>query len=814
MNLLADLRLAARRLLAAPGFALTAIVTLGTAVAANSAIFSAVHAVLLAPTPVADPGRIVVAWQTEAANQQAVVELTYRHLREWRLAGGVFTAASAMGSHNWDVILEGEGEPTRLWLSGVTWDFFETLGVRPLLGRTFRADDDLPNAPSVAILNHGAWLRRFGGDPNIVGRTVQLDGGPVEVVGVMPPGMDVPRGAELWAPVVPILTGGNPANLPGLDTIGLLYVVGRLRPGLDADAARAQLDLVEAGLDRTITGRPKWGDRSVVRTLDDVQFGPMRPALWWLWGAVTVLLLIACANISGLLLTRMSVRHREHGVRLALGASRGAIGRLWLGEVFLIALVGGALGLAAASWMLRAILALAPGDLLHAETIDIDATVATFTLVLVAGAALLAGLLPLGQLGRTNMVDALTAGARSTAGRISMRWRSALVMVQVALAVVLLVGAGLLARSFVHLRQIDLGFTSDHVVTMVVQPRSAQGPPNEWFRELLARVERLPDVSAAGAVYLRPLALGPIGQGVLFTLEGQPETPQAAQGNPTLNHQIATPGYFEAMRIRVLRGRGFTDADAASSPRVALVSESTARTLWPGQDAVGRRIRMSSFVPGSGPSWREVVGVVSDVRYRGLTDVHLDVYDPARQVGRPATNLVVRTTGDTAALVAAVREHAQRLDPTAIVDDVSTLDSIVSRASAAWRMSMWLFAAFAAMAFALSALGLFGLVALDVTHRAQEFAVRLALGSSPAALVRRVVGQAWLRAGAGMAAGLGVATLGATAMQSLLYEVRPIDAATYAAVTGLVAIVVTIAASLPARRAARATPQSLFRSGD
>jgi predicted permease len=529
---------------------------------------------------------------------------------------------------------------------------------------------------------------------------------------------------------------------------------------------------------------------------------------------VTVLLLIACANVSGLLLTRMALRHREHGVRLALGATRAQVGRIWLAEVLLIAAAGGVLGLAAASWALRAILTLAPGDLLHAESISIDSTVAAFTIVLVTGAALLSGLLPLGQLGRTNMVDALAAGARNSAGRSSIHWRSVLVVGQVALAVVLLIGAGLLVRSFVHLRQIDLGFASDHVVTMVVQPRSAAGPPNEWFRELLERVEGLPDVAAAGAVYLRPLALGPIGQGVLVILEGQPETPQAAQGNPTLNHQIATPGYFEAMRIRIIRGRGFTDADSANSPRVALVSESTARTLWPGQDAVGKRIRMSSFTPGSGPSWREVVGVVSDVRYRGLTDVHLDVYDPARQVGRPATNLVVRTTGDTAALVAGVREHARQLDPTVIVDDVVTLESIVARASAAWRMSMWLFVAFAAMAFALSALGLFGLVALDVTHRAQEFAVRLALGSSRAALVRRVIGQAWWRAGAGLAAGLGAATLGAAAMQSLLYEVRPIDPATYAAVAGLVAIVVTLAAFVPARRAARETPQALFRSGD
>lgn len=812
MNLIADLRLAARRLLSARGFTLTAVLTLAMAVAANSAIFSAVDAVLFTPTPIAAPDNVVVAWQSDAANSQAVIELTHRHLREWTAAGGVFTAASAMGSHNWDVVLDGQGEPARLWLSGVTSDFFDTLGVAPLLGRTFRPDDDLPNAPGVAVLHHGTWIRRFGGDPDIIGKSLQLDGGPIEVIGVMPAGMDMPRGADLWAPVVPILTGGNPANAANLDTVGLLYVVGRLRPGLDAVAARDQLDRVEANLNTVIPGRLKWGDRTVVTPLLSHLFGPVRSVLWWLWGAVTVLLLIACANISGLLLTRISLRQREHGVRLALGATRAGLGRLWVCEVFLISIAGGALGLLAASWILRAIVALAPDDMLHAQQIGINGTVAMFTSAVVSGAALLSGVLPLGQLTHTSLTDALVTGMRTTAGRSSLRGRSTLVIVQVALAVVLLIGAGLLVRSFMHLRQINLGFASDNVVTMVVEPRSIEEAPNEWLHRLIERVRGLPDVTAAGAVYLRPLALGPIGQGVLASLEGQPETREAAEGNPVLNHQIATPGYFDAMRIRVLRGRSFDDGDTMATPRVAIVSESTARALWPGEDAIGKRVRMSAFTPGQPPAWRTVVGVVSDVRYRGLTDVHLDIYDAARQVGRPATNLVVRTNGETAALVAGVREHARQLDAAAIVDGVSTLDTIVSRASASWRMSMWLFTAFAVMAFILSALGLFGLVALDVTHREQEFAVRLALGSSPGAIVRRIVAQAWWRAGAGVAAGLFAATLGATAMRSLLYEVRPIDVTTYGVVLALVAAVVTLAAYLPARRAARATPQSLFRS--
>ena len=812
MRTFSDLRLAVRRLRLAPISTTAAAVTLALAIAANTTIFSAVQAVLLAPTPIHEPDEVVVAWQTEDSNPQAVVELTYRHLQEWNEVGGVFTSASLMGSHSWDVVLERDGEPTRLWLSGVSAGFFETLGVVPLHGRSFRPDDDVPAAAPVAILSHRAWQQHFGADPSVVGRSLTLDGETVEIVGVMPPGMDVPTGADLWAPVVPILTGGNPDNTGALNGIGVSYVVGRLRPGLDASAAATALDRVEAQLDAAIPGRPAWGDRVVTTPLSTYIFGPVRPALWWLWGAVSLLLLIACANVSGLLLTRLSLRAREHGVRLALGDTATGLARVWSWEIVILCLGGGAFGLLLAFWLLPVLLAAAPTDLFAGRTVTIDTTVALFSVAAVLVAALLSGLAPILRVSRTSIVDALGSGTRSTAGAMASRGRSALVTVQVALAVVLLVGAGLIARSFAGLRAIDLGFQTDDVITLVVEPRSTEQPINEWLHELVERTRGLPDVASAGAVYLRPLALGPIGQGVLVGLEGQPETLDALEANPTLNYQVATPGYFETMGIRLVRGRLFDDRDIAGSERVAVVSESTARALWPGEDPIGRRILMSAFTPGvQGRQWRTVVGVVADVRYRGLTDVHFDVYDPARQVGLPANNLVVRTTGSVAALVAGVREHAHQLDPTAIVDRVSPLEAIVARASAPWRITTWLFSAFASLAFLLSALGLFGLVALDVSERQQEFAVRLALGASPGTVVRRVVRQAWLRAGAGITLGIAVALAAGRAMQALLYEVQPIDPRTYAAVIVGVAIVVTLAAWIPARRAAQASPQTLLR---
>jgi putative ABC transport system permease protein len=812
MRTFSDLRVAARRLRLAPVSTIAAASTLALAIAANTTIFSAVRAVLLAPTPIHAPDEVVVAWQTENATPQAVVELTYRHLREWTETGRMFTSISAVGSHNWDVILERDGEPTRLWLPGVSAGFFDTLGVVPLHGRAFRPDDDVPSAPAVAILSHRAWQQHFGADPSIVGQALTLDGGAVEIVGVMPPGMDVPAGADLWAPVVPILTGGNSDNTAALDGVGVLYMVGRLRPGIDANTVAAELDRVEQQLDAALPGRPQWGDRVVATPLSTYIFGPARSAPWWLWGAVSLLLLIACANVSGLLLTRLTLRAREHGVRLALGDTPAGLARTWAWEIVLLCVGGGMLGVLLAYWSLPVLLAAAPDDLFAGRTITIDRTVALFSVAVVLVAALLSGLAPILRAARTPLVDAIGSGTRSTAGAMASRGRSALVTAQVAVAVVLLVGAGLLARSFTSLRALDLGFRTDGVLTLVVEPRSIEQPINEWLHELVQRTRGLPDVLSAGAVYLRPLALGPIGQGVLVGLEGQPQTLDVLQTNPTLNYQVATPGYFETMGIRLVRGRLFDDGDIAEAARVAIVSESTARRLWPGEDPIGKRISLSAFTPGvQGRPWRTVVGVVADVRYRGLTDVHLDVYDPARQVGLPANNLVVHTSGNVAAVVAGIRQHAQQLDPTAIVDRISPLETIVARASAPWRLTTWLFSAFASLAFLLSALGLFGLVALDVSERQQEFAVRLALGAPPTAVVGRVVWQAWLRAGIGMTLGIGSAAAGARAMQALLFEVQPVAPSTYGAVVAGVAVVVTLAAWIPARRAAQASPQTLLR---
>ena len=809
----ADLRLAVRHLRRAPGYTATAVLTFALAIGANSAIFSAVNVILLRPLPVESPERVVVVWQTEAGGQ-GVVELTHRHMREWMAAGKTFTHASLIGSHNWNAILKGRGEPTRIWFNGVTAGFFDTLGVKPFLGRILRPEDDVPNAPAVAVLNHSAWVRRFGADPNIVGTTMTLDGRGVEIVGVMPPGFDVPRGAEFWAPVVPILAAGTPPDLEALDIVGVSYVVGRLRPGLDPVAARAELDALEARLDRDNPGRLKWGARTVVKPLPDFVFGPVRSALPVLWAAVGVLLLIACGNVSGLMLTRVSRRRHEHAIRLALGATGGAIARLWLGEILVIACAGGALGLVFAHWLSGAIVALAPDDMPRIKDVSVDATVAFFTFAAVVAVALATGAMPLRQAGAARLTEAFE-GERTTSSRHALRTRSILLVAQIALSVVLLVAAGLVVRSFMAVRQIDLGFTEDRVLSLKVQPGNPNAPVNPWIQEFLSRVRAVPGVESAGAVYLRPLMLGPIGDGVRVRLEGQPRTQEAIDANPRLNHQIATPGYFATLRIPLRAGRFFTDRDTADMPRVAIVSESTAKRLWPGRNPIGKRLSMATFTQPWTPesAWRTIVGVVSDVRYHAIGEVQLDIYDPALQVGLGADNIVVRTSGDPRSVLVGVRSIARELDPTAMVDDVTTMDAVVGRAEAPWRLTMWMFVLFASLAFGLAALGLFSLVALEVAHRRREFAIRLALGASGARILQGVMRRAVGRVAAGLGLGFGAAFAASRAMRSLLFGVAPDDAGTYAVVLAAVLVVVTIAAYLPARRAVQADPHAILRQG-
>jgi putative ABC transport system permease protein len=806
MDLLHDVRVTIRNLLEARGYTFAAVVTLALAMGATSAIFSAVHAVLLSPMPIADPERLIVAWGASSARDRNVIELSFRNVEDLAAGTQSLAGVAAIGSSNWSMVWETDGDPVRIPFAGVSASFFDTLGARPLLGRTFRPEDDAPNGPRVVVLNHGAWVRRFGANPHVVGSTMTLDEELYTVIGVMPNGFDFPRGAELWAPVVPILAGSSGQwKQDALTNVGVLFVVGRLREGVTPAAASQELS-------RLATTTPRFGSTVVVTPFLDYLLGPVRPALWLLFAAVAVLLLIACANVSALMLTRVTARQREHALRLALGATRGGLGRLWMLESVVLAVAGGTLGIIASHWIAAAIVALSPDDVPRVTDIAINVPVAVFTFAAILLTTLICGIAPVRLAGRTQLSEALADAARGTPGRHSRRTRSLLLIFQMGLAVVLLVSAGLVLRSFVNLRQLDLGFDPSQTLAIDVDPRGIDTPVNEWFDRLLQQVSSLPHVEAAGAIYLRPLALGAIGQGTLILLEGQPDTPEGKRGNPTLNYQVATPGYFDAMRIRLLRGRLFDARDTSRSERVAIVDETTARRLWPGDDPIGKRLGMPTFTPGERVTvWRTIVGVVADVRYRGLDDAWLDVYDAALQASLPANTLAIRTSGDPLSMATTVQARARELDPRVVVDGITTMDAVVSRAIAPWRLSAWMLALFAGLAFLLATVGLFSLVSLDVASRRHEFAVRLAVGALGRDILRAVLATTSLQVIAGLGLGVIAAVAATRALQTMLFGIEWIDVATYAAVLCLVLITVSIAAYLPARRASRIDPLALLR---
>ena len=802
-----DLRYAFRYLWKSPGYSLAAAITLAVAIGANSAIFSAVYGVLLRPMPIADPSRLIVVWDSDPSTNIPVIELSYRQHERWAATTRVFERAAAFGASTWPTVLQQRGESTRLSLAGVSGAFFETFGTSPQLGRTLRPEDDVSGAAKVVVLSHDLWTRMFGADPSIVGRTIDLDE-PHTVVGVLREGFDFPRGTDVWVPVAPILAGsGTVWNTNALENVGVLFVVGRLRDGVSAETAARDLGVV------TSPGSPgRFGTSVVATPFVGHFFGPVRQALFALFAAVGLLLLIACANVSGLMLTRVSSQRGENAVRLALGATGSRLGRQWAIETAVLFGAGGLAGLALGAALTKAIVALAPVDVPRLTSVTFSLPVALFTFVSTAVTAVLCGTIAIRHASAARLTDSLNA-VRSTRSKRTLRARSALVVLQVAFSLALIVTAVLVVRSFTNLRRLDLGFVPDRVLSMAVDPRGPEAANvNSWVAQLNERIAALPGVEAAGAVYLRPLALGPIGQETWVLLEGQTNDAETRRRSPTLNYQVATPEYFTAMRIGLRRGRLFTRDDRAGQTRVALVGESAARRLWPGRDPIGQRLLMPTFIPRDRtPIWRTVVGVVADVRYRGLNDVRFDVYDAALQAATGATDLVIRTAGDQAGLIAAVQAEARRLDPQVVIDRVTTMDAIVGKETAPWRFTVWVLGLFGVLAFVLAGLGLFGLVSLDVAERRREFAIRLALGAQRGDVIGAALSVAGWRVAAGVLLGLLGAAGAARAIRAMLFGVTPLDVVSYAAATGLILIVVTLASLIPARRAATVEPLLLLR---
>jgi putative ABC transport system permease protein len=787
-----------------------AVVALGLGIGANAALFSAVDAVLLRPLPFADPDRLVVIWESDAGRGMSRVEVSYPNFADWRTQAKSFDALAALPnavSEQW--VLTGDAEPVRFRGSSVSASFFDVLGRKPTLGRTFRDEDDRPEAPRVVVLSHGLWQRHFGGDPGVLGRAITLDGTSYTIVGVMPADFSYPRGSELWTPIVP----SQPQYVNDRKT-GWLHVVGRLRTGVDRAQAQVELDGIVHGLARTYdTGTE--GRSAVVTPLAEEMLGSARPSLLLLFGAVGIVLVIACANVATLLLAQAAQRRRETAVRLALGASRGRIVRERLLETLLLALLGAGAGLLLAAWGTAALVALAPSDVPRLDTIRIDGRVLAFALGLSVLVALLAGLLPALAAARETASVFLRDGTRGTGGFHDRRWRRGLVATEVALALVVLAGASLVVQSFLRLQRVPLGFTPERTVTLGLTPPTWKHAKPEdqtrYFKSVLERVRSLPGVEAAGAVILRPLELGPVGINAWILKEGEPD--EKIQTSPATNWMSVSPGYFRAMGIPFRAGRDFDERDVPGAPSVTIVGETLARRLWPGESALGKRMATHGTPKDKDGHWKwsTVVGVVADGRYRELHDVRLDLYLPFEQAPFPVQFLVVRSATDPGPLASAIRREASAVDKDTAVTGVATLGEIVDEALGVPRFRSVLIACFAGLALVLSALGIWGVVAWSVAQRTQEIGVRMALGAKAEDVLRQVVTQGLRPALVGVGAGCALALGLGRAVAGLLFGIQATDPATFAAVAAILLGVAFLASVAPARRAAHLDPVAALR---
>ena len=787
---------------------------LALSIGAVTAIFSIAHAVLIRPLPVVDPDRVVLLWGRDEARSQSVVEVSIADLRAWRDSQKSLGAIEIFGSVNWgELRITAPGQPFGATMNAVSAGFFDVFGTRPILGRTFRPDDDVINAPRTIVLSGDLWRRRFASDPAVIGRVLTVGEGknakPFEIIGVMPDDFRIPAGAEVWIAIGP--------ELAGADNVRAMYAVARLEPRASVENAVAELSTI-ARREEMKAGRANSVMAVVATPLLQHLLGPARPALLAIGGAAAMLLLIGCANAAGLLLVHSAARRNEVAVRLALGARRWQIARQLLCESLLLSLLAGAIGVAVAYVSFDAIVALAPIDVPRLEQAAIDVRALMFALAVSLGTAAMVGLLPAWQHSGVNVLSGLQHRSRTgTASPTSARARKALVAAQIAAAVVLLTGAGLFTRSFVALLQLDLGFEPDGVLTFHISAPDAMRDTREkeWalVDAVIDRARQVPDVVAAGAVYERPFAHGPIGMDSNVIVEGQPLSAESVSRNPILNWEAATPDYFRAMDIRLVLGRLFTEMDTEKAPPVVIVSEALARRLWSEQNPVGRRL-LAHGAPGDEkqPGWQTVVGVVEDARYREVETPRFDLYLPYRQAPNAVKHFMLRVAGEPTAVVPQLKTAVAAIAPTVTVDGISTMNQIVGRVLAPRRFSTLVVSAFGVMAVVFAAVGLAALVAYAVTQRTREIGVRMALGAQRRDVVSLLLAEGfWMTAG-GLATGMLAAWTLRRSVASLLFSVSPDDAATFGAVALLLCGVAGLAAYIPARRAARIDPAVALRN--
>ena len=812
MTLAADFKAALRNVRRGGWLSVTVVVILAVAIGAVTAIFSIAHAVLIRPLPVADPDRVMLLWGRDDARSQQVVEVSLKDQRAWLAGQTSFTAIELFGSVNWgELHVSGPGQPFRAVQNAVSSGFFDVLGARPMVGRTFRAADDLRGARPTVVLSADVWRQQFSSDPDIVGRLLTVGEGrkavAVEVIGVMPPEFRIPAGAQVWTALGPVLAGA--------DNVRAMYALGRLAPGATVDSAVAELSTA-ARNEELKDGMVNTSMAVVATPLMTHLLGPAHPALLAIAGASGALLLIACANAAALLLVHGAARTREVAVRLALGARRRQIVRQLLSESMALSLIAGVLGVGLAYGSFGAIVSLAPIEVPRLEDAAIDLRALLFALVLCFGTAVIVGLFPAWRHSGSASVAGLYERSRTaTTTSSSARARKLLVAAQLAAVVVLLTAAGLFIRSFTTLLRLDLGFDPRGVLTFDLgfSEEKYETKEKQWALTdaVLDSARRVPQAIAAGAVFQRPFAHGVIGMDTNVIIEGQPLASESASRNPILNWEIATPDYFRAMDIRLLQGRLFDERDTAQAPPVVVVGHSLAARLWPGQDPIGKRM-LTSAEEGKEPAWQTVVGVVEDARYREVEAPRFDLYLAYRQAPNQVRHFMLRLSGDPLAAVPALRSAVSTIDPGVTMDGVSTMENVVGRAFAPWRFTSIVVSAFAAMALTFAAVGIAALVAFAVTQRTREIGVRVALGAQSRDVVVLVAREGLWIALAGLASGVLAAWILRGSVESMLFGVTPDDTLTFAGVSLLLGVVSVLSAYFPARRAADIDPAVALRT--
>jgi putative ABC transport system permease protein len=809
-----DVRLALRGLRKAPGFAASAVIMLALAIGANTAVFSVIDKVLVRPLPIADADRLVIIWPRERANPTTIGEISHWTFRSWQQQARSFETLAGIGSVNWSMVLREHGEPATIPIAAVSASFFPLVRTPAALGRTLLPEDDRRGAAHVAVMSHGCWVRRFGADPHIVGRRLMLDGEAYTVVGVMPDGFDYPRAAELWVPVVPRLIDASTPRLDALESpwFGVLFVLGRLHDGVTIDQARAEVSgLIERNAGNVFSP----GSEAVLTPIREQIFGKTRPALLAIGASVGLVLLIACANVATLLLIRSAARNHETGIRVAVGASQWRIVRQSLTDALVLSILGGLVGALLARWLVSGLVLLAPADVPRLDDVRFDSRTLVFAWVACLAAAVLGGIFPGLYAMRANVADVLRrGGARLTQSRTIRR---GFVVVQVSLAVLLLVGAGLVGRSFINLRHLDLGFNPTNLLTLDVTVEDLTPERSTaFYTALMDRVRGLPGAEVVGAIFLRPLEHTAIGLDASIILEGQSLDPKYREWekNPGVNYEAITPDYFRAVGMSLLRGRFFNRSDTDRAPQVVIISEGLARRLWPGQNALGKRLhRPGTPRDANGqPLWSTVVGVVENARYRGLTDVRFDLYVPYLQRPEDAVkHLMVRTSTDPLSLAPMIRAEALRIEPTALVEGVRTVETMVDRAMAPWRFSASTLGLLSVLAFLLATIGVYTIVRETTLERVREIAVRMAIGALPRDIVRLVLREGLWVVGIGTAVGALVSMSTSHLLTGLLFGVQPVDPLILGGMAAIFILVAMLAMILPARRATRVDPLAALR---